>query len=144
MTDNQIIECQNCGAKNRVDEANRSKAVCGRCKKTLALTGFPITITDANFTEEVEKSKLPVLIDFWATWCPPCKMLAPTIDQLAKDLSGKIKVGKLDVDKNQMTSARFGVQSIPTMLIFNKGREAERLVGVQSKEKILQRLRQHI
>lgn len=83
---------------------------------------------------------MPVLVDFWATWCPPCKMIAPIIDNLAKELAGKVKVGKLDVDNNPMLSSRFRVQSIPTLIIFKDGKEFDRIIGATSKEAMLKRL----
>lgn len=140
----QIVSCRNCGAKNRVSLENKRTPVCGNCKKTLSLSDSPLTITDANFNELVKEASLPVLLDFWATWCPPCKMIAPRIDQLAKELTRKAIVGKLDVDKNQKTSARFVVQSIPTLLILKEGKEVDRIVGVESKESILRRLKPFI
>lgn len=140
----QIINCRNCGAKNRISLENKRTPICGKCKQPLSFPDSPLTITDANFSESVEKSSLPVLLDFWAAWCPPCKMIAPIIDTLAKELAGKVVVGKLDVDKNQLVAARFRVQSIPTLIIFQNGREAERLVGAQSKEAIVQRLNKFI
>ncbi|MBX7170265.1 MAG: thioredoxin [Pyrinomonadaceae bacterium] len=97
-------------------------------------------ITDGNFAAEIENSKIPVLLDFWATWCPPCKMIAPTIDALAKELAGKVKIGKLDVDKNPRTASKFRVQSIPTLIIFKNGEEVDRIVGAQSKAAMMQRL----
>ena len=103
-----------------------------------------VIVTDQNFNELVEQSKVPVLLDLWATWCPPCRMLAPIIEDLASELAGKVVIGKLDVDKNQATAGRFQVQSIPTMLIFTGGRESERIVGLQSKEAILLRLKKYI
>jgi len=104
----------------------------------------PAIVTDANFAELVEASPLPVLLDLWAAWCGPCRMIAPTIEALARELAGKALIGKLDVDANQRTAARFGVQNIPTILILKGGREIDRLVGVQSREAILRRLSQHL
>lgn len=134
----QIIRCPKCGAKNRFDPTRQ--AVCGRCKTPLVAVVSPFIVTDQNFGEEVEKSSLPVLVDFWAAWCGPCRMVAPVIEQLAKELSGRARVGKLDVDANQTTAGRFRVQSIPSLLIFKDGKEVDRMVGVQSKEAILRRL----
>ena len=104
----------------------------------------PVTVTDANFSQVVEGSPVPVLLDLWAAWCGPCRMIAPTIEMLARELAGKVLVGKLDVDSNQRTAARFGVQGIPTLLILKNGREVDRLVGVQSREQILKRLNAYI
>jgi thioredoxin len=103
-----------------------------------------LIITDQSFARDVEHSPLPILIDFWAAWCGPCRMVAPTIEQLAKELSGRVIVGKLDVDANQMTASRFRVQSIPTLLILKNGKEVDRIVGVQSKQAILKRLKPHL
>lgn len=139
----QIIRCQTCGTKNRISLENKRTPVCGKCKSSLSFPDKPLVITDENFVELVGKSSIPVLLDLWATWCPPCRMLAPIIDEVAGEVSGKAIVGKLDVDKNQRTAGRFGVQSIPTLLIFKDGREAERIVGLQSKEAILQKLKKY-
>jgi thioredoxin len=139
----QIIQCPNCGANNRVsgNEPGEKQAVCGRCKQPLPNVSVkPLTITDANFSEIVEKSSLPVLVDLWAVWCPPCRMIAPSIDQLAAELAGKVVIGKLNVDENKMTAARFHVQSIPTLLILQNGQEVDRIVGAESKESIRRRL----
>ena len=138
----QIVACPTCGTKNRVDPTRQ--AVCGKCRSPLAVEVSPLIVTDQNFAAEVEKSLLPVLIDFWAAWCGPCRMVAPVIEQLAKELSGKVRVGKLDVDANQVTAGRFRVQSIPSLLIFQNGKEVDRLVGVQSKEAILRRLQTYL
>lgn len=143
----QIIKCPNCGANNRVAVGDSAvkQAVCGRCKKPLpSVSSEPVIVTDTNFKEIVEKSSLPVLLDLWAAWCGPCRIIAPTIEQLAKELGGKVLVGKLNVDENRMTAANFNVQGIPTLLILQNGREVDRIVGVESKESILRRLQRFI
>ena len=101
----------------------------------------PVTITDDNFESEVIKSNQPVMIDFWATWCGPCKMIAPIVEELAGEYDGKIKVGKLDVDENQQVSIRYGVRSIPTLLIFKDGVVKDTLIGAMPKTQIVQRLK---
>ena len=93
-------------------------------------------ITDANFHPEVLASDVPVLVDFWAAWCAPCRMLAPTVEAIAQEYAGKVKVAKLDVDDNQNTAAQYNIRNIPTLLLFQKGRVVETLVGIKSKEEI--------
>ena len=100
----------------------------------------PITLSDDNFETEVIKSDKPVLIDFWAVWCGPCRMIAPIVEELAAEYEGKIKVGKLDVDENQQTSIKFGVRSIPTLLIFKDGKLKDTIIGAVPKNHIVQKL----
>jgi thioredoxin len=99
-----------------------------------------LVVTDATFTADVERSPLPVLVDAWAAWCGPCRMLAPTIDELATELAGRVRVAKLDVDANPATASRFDIRSIPTLLVLVGGREVGRIVGVQPKPAIRARL----
>jgi len=142
-----VVKCDVCGAANRVrpDVPVDKAPVCGKCRSPLpAVPTTPLIITDSNFAQLVEASPLPVLIDMWAAWCGPCRMIAPTIEQLADDLAGRVTVGKMDVDANQRTAARFRVQSIPTLLVIKDGREAFRIVGVQSKESILRQLQPYM
>jgi thioredoxin 1 len=100
----------------------------------------PVTITDENFQKEVIKSELPVIIDFWAAWCGPCRMIAPIVEEIAAEYDGKLKVGKLDVDNNQETSIKYGVRSIPTLLIFKNGQLKDTIIGAVPKSHIVQRL----
>ncbi|MGH2574435.1 MAG: thioredoxin [Ignavibacteria bacterium] len=100
----------------------------------------PIELTDTNFDQEVIKSELPVLIDFWAVWCGPCKIIAPYVEQIAQEYNGKIKVGKLDVDNNPQVSMTYGIRSIPTLLIFKNGKVADQIIGAVPKNMITSKL----
>jgi thioredoxin 1 len=95
------------------------------------------TFTDANFDAEVLKSAEPVLVDFWAEWCMPCKMLVPTIEQIADEFVGKVKVGKIDTDTNMNTSVKYGISAIPTVIIFKNGQVHKKFVGLQSKSEFV-------
>jgi thioredoxin 1 len=94
---------------------------------------LPLTVTDTSFKEEVLDAAVPVLVDFWASWCSPCKMIAPIVEELAHQYEGQIKVAKVDVDANPITPGMFGVLSIPTLMLFRGGQAAERIVGYQPK-----------
>jgi thioredoxin 2 len=143
MAAENLVRCPSCGATNRLpaDAVGRGKkAVCGRCKTPLTGGGTPVTVSDATFAAEVEGSPVPVLVDLWAPWCGPCRTVAPIVDEIAADLAGRVKVAKMNVDDNPATSARFGVRSIPTLLVFKDGREVDRIVGAQPKAAIVGRL----
>ena len=92
-----------------------------------------LELTDDNFEQEVINSDVPVLVDFWAEWCMPCRMLAPTVDELANEYAGKVKVGKVDTDANREVSVKFGISAIPTIILFNKGEVVRKFVGVTPK-----------
>ena len=100
----------------------------------------PITITDDNFEVEVTKSDKPVLVDFWAAWCGPCRMIAPIVEELAVEYEGKAKIGKVNVDENQQIAIKFGVRSIPTLLIFKDGKLKDTIIGAVPKAQILAKL----
>jgi thioredoxin 2 len=143
MAETRLIRCPSCGATNRVplDKVEGGlRPVCGRCKTPLPAEVGPVTVTDATFAAEVERSPLPVLLDLWAPWCRPCRVLAPVLDELAKEMAGRVRFAKLDVDDNPATASRFRANSIPTLVILKGGREVDRLVGVQPREEIRRRL----
>lgn len=104
----------------------------------------PFEVTDANFQEAVLQADTPVLVDFWAVWCGPCKMIAPALEEIAVEYEDQLQVGKLDVDHNGETAMNYGVMGIPTLILFKGGEEAERIVGFMPKEKLLSRLTPHL
>jgi thioredoxin 2 len=151
MAESRLVRCPNCGATNRVPLeklAGGQQPVCGRCKTPLAVgaddVARPMTVTDATFATEVERSPIPVLLDAWAPWCGPCRMISPVVDQLAAELAGRARVAKLNVDENPVTANRLNVRSIPMLLVFKGGREVDRIVGVQAKAEIARRVERAI
>ncbi len=98
------------------------------------------TLTDTNFETEVLKSDVPVLVDFWAEWCYPCRMIAPVVEEIARDYAGKLKVGKLNTDENRFTPSQYGISGIPTLLLFKNGEVVDRIVGALPKHSIVEKL----
>jgi thioredoxin len=147
----QVVVCGHCGAKNRIDESRlaTSEAKCGRCGEKLdgnaassEQESKPINITDQTFEREVlQTTGRPVLVDCWAPWCPPCRLIAPLLDQLAAESNGSYRIAKVNVDENPQISSRFQISSIPTMLIFKDGKLIDRLIGAHPKQTIAERLR---
>jgi thioredoxin len=144
-----IVACPNCGAKNRVDDrANTLQPVCGKCGQKLPIeasagdTGKPVAVTDANFQSVVLQADRPVLVDCWAPWCGPCRMIAPVMDQLAAESGGRYLIAKLNTDENRGVASQFRIDAIPTMLLFNNGQLVDRIVGLQPKQVLQAKLHQ--
>lgn len=141
-----IVTCEKCGTKNRVDAIPQADRIakCGKCGATLpavaAGSDKPVTVTDQNFSQEILNTPGVVLLDCWAPWCGPCRMIGPIMEQLAAEAQGRYRVAKLNVDDNPRTASQFQIQSIPTMLIFKDGKLVDRLIGAQPKPAIASRL----
>ena len=108
------------------------------------MAGAAVAVTDSTFQSEVLTSEQPVLVDFWATWCGPCRMVAPIVEEIAGEQGGKLKVAKVDVDQNPQVAQQFGVMSIPTLIVFKGGEAVERLVGYMPKAKLMQAIQPHL
>lgn len=145
MSGDFILRCPSCGTRNRIPaERVGQTAKCGKCKAAISTDSLnidrPVTVTDATFQQEVIQSPLPVLLDCWAPWCGPCKMITPILDELARTYQGRLKIAKLNVDENPSTAAAYGIQSIPTLLFVRNGAVVDTQVGVPSKNALVQRL----
>jgi thioredoxin 2 len=139
--EDSIAICPQCGSKNRLKSAPPDQLpICGKCKGSLP---WIVSGTDISFRKELETST-PVLVDFWAEWCAPCRLTAPVLEELARDKAGQIKVVKINVDHNPTTAGQFNIRSIPTLILFKDRHPVETLVGAMSKDALLQKLQPHL
>jgi thioredoxin 2 len=139
-----IVKCLACGAQNRIKDDPTTNPVCGKCKTPLLFqTAMPIHLTDITFDNYIRKSHKPVLVDFWAGWCAPCRLLAPVLDAFAKTQLSII-VAKIDTERNPLITSKFKVFSIPTLILFDKGEEAKRITGALSLQALEHQFKQWI
>ncbi|HQP30283.1 MAG TPA: thioredoxin [Deltaproteobacteria bacterium] len=146
--DSIIIKCMSCGAKNRIPRQKQyQNPLCGKCHRPIfrgSANIRPVDVTDLTFNDEVMNNPGIVLVDFWAPWCAPCRMMAPIIEQLATEYAGRVKIAKMNVDENPMTAALYSISSIPTLIIFKGGRHLHTMVGATTKLEIQQHISAHM
>jgi thioredoxin 2 len=138
------IVCPACSAINRVaPERPAAEAKCGKCREPL-FSGHPMALTDQNFARHVQRNSIPVVVDFWAEWCGPCKMMGPEFEKAAKALEPQVRFAKLDTEEAQQSAAKLNIRSIPTMILFQGGREVARQSGAMPAGHIIQWVRETI
>ena len=138
MSDKKHIVCPHCSAVNRIPNNRLGDAPkCGKCKQAL-FTGHPVELTDQNFAKFIGKSDVPVVVDFWAEWCGPCKMMAPAFAEASGQLEPNVILAKLNTEVAQQTAAQFGIRSIPSIIMFKNGKEVARQAGALNTQQIIQ------
>ena len=143
MTDYLHVVCPHCDTKNRVPRQRAGESpACGSCKQPL-LPAHPVALTGANFARQVE-SDVPLVVDFWASWCGPCRMMAPAFEEAAKRLSPNVRLGKVDTEAEPAIASRFGIRSIPTLIAFDNGREVARTSGALALPQLMQWIQGHV
>ncbi len=138
MGDSTNVVCPLCEAVNRVPSARLGdRPTCGRCKQPL-FDARPVALTEASFDQHLHRSELPLVVDFWAAWCGPCKMMAPAYEQAAARVEPRARLAKVDTEQNQMLAQRYGIRSIPTLAIFKAGRQVANQAGAMSLPQLVQ------
>jgi thioredoxin 2 len=139
--EDKVVSCPQCSTANRLKSSTEDKApVCGKCKSSLP---WIVEGSDIRFRRELD-APIPVLVDFWAEWCAPCRMTTPVLEGFARDQAGRIKIVKLNIDQNPATADQFNVRSIPTLILFKNGQPIETMIGAMSKDALRERLHPHL